>query len=99
MPFTSASQGAFTQARKKFLYTAFIELNQKAVVELFYYDQSFKKYREFRLLGIDGSTIILPDSKKAASFFGTIKIKKTNGKYCSGRCSVLYDVLNNIAIR
>ena len=46
---------AFSQARYKLQHTAFIELNQKAVVESRYRDANFRTFWGFRVLGIDGS--------------------------------------------
>ncbi|WP_176371022.1 hypothetical protein [Crenothrix polyspora] len=48
---------AYSQARYKLKHTAFIELNQKAIVDVVYQDQDFKKFWGKRLLSIDGSKI------------------------------------------
>ena len=58
-PVTSS---AFTQARGHLRHTAFIELNQKAVLDTCYGDGDYKRYRGMRLLAIDGSRIHLPDT-------------------------------------
>lgn len=49
------SGGAFTKARAFLTHTAFIELNREAVVNICYGNDNFKRYKGFRVLGIDGS--------------------------------------------
>jgi hypothetical protein len=73
-----ATNSAFTQARRHLKHTAFIELNQKAIVAEYYQDETYQRYQGFRLLAIDGSKIRLPDSREIQEVFGTIKT--TNGK-------------------
>ena len=57
------SNSAFTQARQKLLHTAFSELCQEAIVDPYYADGNYARWREFRLVGVDGSRVILPDSE------------------------------------
>jgi hypothetical protein len=98
------SKSAYSQARRHLKHTAFIELNQKAIVDVTYQDDQYQRYWGYRVLGIDGSKIILPDSDSIYDSFG--KIKQTSGQkggevigyYSYGLASVLYDVLNEIAI-
>jgi len=58
----TVSNSAFTQARANLKYTAFIELNQKAVVDVMYSDDNIQLYKGMRVMGIDGSKILLPDT-------------------------------------
>jgi hypothetical protein len=52
------TSSAYTQARKKFKHTAFIELNDD-IVNIFYSDDSgIKKWRNYRCLGADASKVI-----------------------------------------
>jgi len=51
----TVSNSAYTQARANLKYTAFIELNQKAVVDVMYSDDNVKLYKGMRVMGIDGS--------------------------------------------
>ena len=98
------SKSAYSQARRHLSHTAFIELNQKAIVEVSYRDEGYQRYWGYRLLGIDGSKAILPESESIAQEFG--QIKQTSGQkggqvrgyYSYGLASVLYDVLNDIAL-
>ena len=93
---------AFTQARLKLSHTAFIELNRKAIAEAYYKDGVYKKWRGFRTLAVDGSRMTLPNEEEIRKFFGVIKIanqdKNVTGEYPIAIASVLYDVLNGIAI-
>lgn len=99
----SVTGAAFSQARKHIRHTAFIELNEKAVVNVLYQDGHYLRYKQFRVLAIDGSKIRLPETEEVNKEFG--QMAYTNGKdneikghhtYAQG--SVLYDVLNHIAI-
>lgn len=99
--FFTASASAFTQARSKLYYTAFIELNEKAIVETVY-SEKYKTYLDFRLLAVDGSQVILPNEENIVDHFGSIEIRNqlesVQGQYPVSTVSVLYDVLNKIAI-
>lgn len=105
LPNITVTNGAYTKARKKFKHTAFIELNQLAVVDVMYGDGDFKTYKGHRVLGVDGSKILLPGSQDVIDEFGTIAYSnggqhkhKIEGERAYGLASVMYDVLNNIAI-
>ena len=99
----TVTNSAYTQARANLNYTAFIELNEKAVVEVAYEDMStVKLYKGMRVLGIDGSKIILPNTKDIINEFGQIAYRnnkpEVEGKHAYGVASVMYDVLNHIVI-
>jgi hypothetical protein len=94
---------AFSQARYKLQHTAFIELNQRAVVESRYRDADFRTFWGFRVLGVDGSKVLLPDSEDVCEAFGTIaysngKDAQIQGERPYALASVLYDVLNRVAL-
>lgn len=97
------SGSACSQARYKLKHTAFIELNQKAVVETIYADEHYRKFRGMRVLGVDGSKIHLPDSQDVRAEFGTVKYSQgadseVQGEHPYAVASVLYDVLNRIVL-
>ena len=96
------SSAAFTKARAKLKHTAFIELNREAVVGVFYGDGDFKRYKGFRMLGIDGSKLRLPDTEDIIEEFGQISYRSDKnlpeGQHTYGVASVMYDVLNRIAV-
>ena len=98
----SVSASAFSQARVKLAHTAFIELNKSGVVDTLYGDADYRTWRGFRVLAVDGSTIILPDSASVREEFGAIRIANQHmsvtGDRCCGLASVLYDVLNRVVI-
>ncbi len=94
---------AFSQARYKLQHTAFIELNQRAVVESRYRDADFRTFWVFRVLGVDGSKVLLPDTEEVCEAFGTIaysngKDAQIQGERPYALASVLYDVLNRVAL-
>jgi len=95
------SNSAYTQARAKLNYTAFQEYADMAS-DMFYEDGEYAKYKNFRLLAIDGSVITLPDSKDIASEFNPMnvrcQIEEFKKEIPQARASVLFDVLNNIAV-
>jgi hypothetical protein len=99
----TVTASAFCQARYKLKHTAFIELNQQAIVEPMYADDDYQKLWGFRVLAVDGSTVMLPNNKETREAFGTIgytngKNRQPLGEHCYGRASVLYDVQNRIAV-
>lgn len=94
---------AYSQARYKLKHTAFIELNRTAIVETMYGDDDYHKFWGFRVLAVDGSKLILPNTKGVREDFGTItysngKDSEIQGKHPYALASVLYDVLNRISI-
>jgi len=101
LPLVSSS--AYSQARRHLNYTAFIELNQAAIVEVVYEGEEYLRWQEFRLLGIDGSMVRLPSNQEMTQAFGEIPYtdgqgSQIAGSHVMGRMSVLYDVLNHIGL-
>lgn len=68
----TVSNSAFTFALANLSYTAFIELNQYAFVDVMYSDDNIKLYKDMRVIGIDGSKILLPDVPDVIKEFGQI---------------------------
>lgn len=97
---TTVSASAYTQARKKFKHTAFIELNDD-ITNIFYSDENIKKWRGYRCIGIDGSTIILPNSADIENEYGSCAIKNPSmsSKYSQAIFECYYDVLNHMAVK
>src|SRR5450631_651908 len=95
---------AWSQARLKLRHTAFVELNEEAVVKVIYGQEgSFevRRWKGHRLVAIDSSLVRLPNEEKIGIEFGWVECSNENGlygKYPQGRLSVLTDVLNRIAI-
>lgn len=89
--------GALSQARAKLNPWAFQRLTE-VNVNTFYQEAEYKKWKDYRLLAIDGSVINLPYSKDIAQEFGYEEYQQTTKKKCMARCSLLYDVENQITI-
>ena len=100
LPGVTAS--AYSQARHRLKHTAFIELNQEAVVKVCYQDGGHRLFRGFRVLGVDGSKIRLPETADITADFGQIRYGSQNpevdGAHTWALASVLYDVLNHAAL-
>lgn len=97
----SVTASAFSQARHRLKHTAFVEINREAVVHVCYADGDHRLHHGFRLLAIDGSTIRLPDFPDVADAFGEIGYTQGEavaGVHAYGHASVLYDVLNGVAL-
>jgi hypothetical protein len=99
------SASAFSKACYRLQHTAFIEPNRQAVVESLYGDGGYRRYRGYRLLGVDGSKVLLPDSETVREQFGTIAY--SNGQHGEGAvagerpyalASTLYDLCNHVAL-
>ena len=100
------SASAWTQARAKLSHTAFVELNQEAVLEVFYAPHNPAQARAWlghRLVAIDGSVIALPATKQeVGAHFGWVEPANQHGA-CGGRqaralASVCFDVLNELGL-
>jgi hypothetical protein len=96
---------AWSQARLKLCHTAFIELNQRAILEPVYAVGSafeVKRWRGHRLVGIDSSLLHLPNTEELGGEFGWVACQNQEGpcgRYAQGRLSVLTDVLNRLALQ
>jgi hypothetical protein len=101
---TALSGGALTHARAKLCASAFIELNQTAVLATVYGAESaalVQRWRGHRLLAVDSSLVRLPASEAVGRQFGWVQCANHRGlqeRYPQGRVSVLYDVLNEVAL-
>jgi Transposase DDE domain len=101
--FEPVTAGAWTHARAKLKYSAFIELNQQVVLPVVkQQNDQLKRWRGHRLFGHDSSLIRLPDSQELAEQFGRVEIKNQRGAtgtaYPEGRMAVVYDLLNRLGI-
>jgi hypothetical protein len=102
LPALTVTNMAFVKARRKLKHTAFIELNQRAVVNVMYDDGNYQTYRGRRVLAIDGSMVMLPDTGEMKEAFGSqrhrFESQDISGEHCYGKITVLYDVLNRVAL-
>ncbi len=68
-PTQAVTNSAFGKARKKYSETAFIELLQ-SVTQQFYQNKNLKKWSGLRVLAVDGSKYLLPNTKDLFNTFG-----------------------------
>lgn len=89
---------AFVQNRKKIEPAVFSHLSS-VIIENYYApdNESLVLFKGFRLLAVDGSHIILPFTEELKTNYGVTK-NHTEADIVQARSSVLYDVLNNIAL-
>ena len=87
------SKAALCKARKNLSYSTFVELN-KYLVDSFYKEINYKKWKGFRLSAIDGSTLKLPNNISTIEHFG----RQTGKEIAQSRISSRYDVLNGVVI-
>ena len=97
IPVKEVTKGAFSLARKKLGYEAFIELD-KDQLAYFYKRTPYKKWKGFRLLGIDGSTVRLPFNHEIVKQYGIHNTSETGVPITYARLSQAYDVLNNLTL-
>lgn len=92
------SKSAFVQYRKKIKPNIFKDL-AKAIVNEFYTDNELgvKLWNNFRLLAVDGSRLVLPQTKELKDIYGEA-VNQTKTRVAQARVSVLYDVINNYVI-
>ncbi len=101
----SVTASAWSQARLKLRHTAFLELNQRAIMEPVYgagSDGGVERWRGHRLVAIDRSLIHLPNTQEVGREFGWVSCQNQEGacgRYAQGRLSVLTDVLNRLALQ
>lgn len=92
------SKSAFTQARRKLCFTVFKMLNN-LVCSLFYQRAKFKKWKGFRVLSVDGSTLELPDHPSMAEKFTQHGFgPNADALHYMSRISYLYDVYNGLVL-
>ena len=98
------SGGALPHARAKLRASAFVELNQSAVLATVYGPEHaalVQRWHGHRLLGVASSLLRLPSHAAVGEKFGWVQCAKHHGpleRYPQGRVSVLYDLLNHIGL-
>ena len=96
---------SWSEARLKLRHSAFVELNERAVLDVVYGKGSafdVRRWKHHRLLAIDSSLIRLPQRDELGEEFGWVDCANqagASGRYPQGRLSVLTDVLNRIAVQ
>lgn len=103
---TTVGASAWCEARQKLRHTAFLELNEKAIVDVLYRSPPPsvappRRWKGWRLIAIDSSLIRLPNRPKLGETFGWVECSNQQGevgRYAQARLSVLTDVLNRIGL-
>lgn len=92
------TKSAFTQTRAKLKPEGFKRLNEIAV-NTFYDEAAYYKWFDFRVLSIDGTRLVLPNHPTVVEEFGQHNFgPKADSPRSLALGSVLYDVLNQVAI-
>lgn len=90
------TKSAFTQARKKLKYGAFVELN-RVQIDYFYQFLRPLTWNGWRLVAVDGSTVQVPNTPENLAHFGAWKPAK-GGPCPMARISQMFDVLNDVTL-
>lgn len=101
----SVTSPSWCVARMKLRHTAFIELNERAILNVVYGpERQFKLclWKGHRLVGIDSSLVRLPNTEALGSEFGWAENKNRTGdcgRFPQARVSALTDLGNRIALQ
>lgn len=91
------SKVAFCNARKKLKPSAFSALS-KIVLDKFYQSDEVQQWYGYNLIGIDGSTVELPNSLDIQKEYGVFKYRTDGKAICMGRTLMVYDTLNHMTL-
>jgi Transposase DDE domain len=90
-------KSAFCKARKKLQPSAFVQLSEVVCTGL-YQSSLARCWKGFRLLGVDGSTVELPNSKEIQEHYGVFQYRSDGKATCMGRTLMIYDTLNHMTL-
>lgn len=93
---TGVSRQAFSKSRENIKHEAFIDLND-LLVQKVEEDGGNATYRGYRLYGVDGTLIDLPNTEKLREHFG-YSSNGTDTVYAKGLAMTAFDVLSKITI-
>lgn len=93
------SAAAFSKARKKLKYTAFVELNDVYVTNHYRLSKNVLIWKDYRLFAVDGSTAEVPNSKEMIDLRGTFKQREDGKKICMSRTIQVFYVLNKLTVK
>lgn len=93
-----ATKGAFTQARAKLNPWAFQRLNE-VTSNAFYKEAEYYAFHQMRVLGVDGTRLVLPNHPSIKEEFGEHQFgPNADSPRSLAIGSMLYDVLNQITL-
>ena len=99
VPGQSCSKQAFCEQRAKLKPEFFHDWNQVLVSSFYrHYEEKAKRWKGMYLYAVDGSSVPLPETEEMRREYGTVS-NGTDKQSAMARICVLYDVLNNIAVR
>lgn len=93
----SVSKQAFSEARQKISPTAFVELNDAIIEEIYEKNDEYKLWNGYRVCAIDGSTVELPNNEVLKQEYGYAY--NGAGSAARAKISCIYDVINKIIIK
>jgi len=94
------SKSAFCKARMKLQPTVFKALSDEVVNE-FYKSGEADLWHGYRIIGVDGTRIVMPNTKAMSNRFGIVvssEGNKDNNATCMAQALTMYDTLNNITL-
>jgi hypothetical protein len=91
------TKAAFSKARLKLKPTAFIELSD-IVAEEFYESDEALTWHGYRVLGVDGSSVEVPNSEEIKEKFGVFARRNDGKAICMAQMLTVYDTLNHITL-
>lgn len=94
--FASITKSAFTQSRRKLKPEAFIELNSSQLSYFKANAPNQRKWKQRRVVAIDGSLLNLPHTQAVKEAFGSVN--NQHEEVVSARCSFAYDVCNELVV-
>jgi len=93
----NVSRQAFAKARENLKHEAFIHLNDVLVEKFEREDGAIATYRGYRLFGVDGTLIDLPNTEEMRRTYGFAS-NNTDKVFAKGLAMTAFDVLNGITI-
>jgi hypothetical protein len=94
---TTYTKQAFSEARQKLSPRAFTLLSDE-LIQGFYEDDDYKKYKGFRLLAIDGMVVEIPNNKETQKQYGFVSNGDKSPKMARALSSQLMDIENKLVV-
>ena len=88
---------AYSKARTNIDYNIFTKLNED-LIEQIYGNYKLKKFNNYLIFSIDGTTVELPNTKELKEVFGEATSQKGAKTVARASASCIFDSLNNITI-
>jgi len=90
---------ALSKQRRKLKSIFFHHWNQELIRSFYFHNKdSYARWKGFRLLAVDGSSVVLPRTHEIKQTYG-YGVNKTTTEVPMARICIMYDVLNELAIK